>query len=501
MKKFLAISIALVLSLGITPSHAAAPKSGASCTKIGQQQFASGKQYTCVAKGSKKVWNSGQVIAKYTPKGYAGGRCEKDSLVKSGQGAQIQNYLAKIGICVKAMRIPESTLGLSKPKAELTDLSALASASMCKIENAEKSNSWKGFPPASRTQEFKTKRHPSPKTVMQIVPIYSVDAPMGKGSPSEDYKFYFDFIKQYFNYIDDSGGTFELRVPDSYIKFPKAIGNYGITHGVDNDLAQNFVNDVVAAVDPLFDFKQITYTLIVVPAGTPSEILGQQGFGAAKSSDGLVTNISTAQPATLTVAENNTKTRNMVMPTMWLHEFYHPGLNLGDNHAGDSFEYDDERGMGDWGLMSRNNGDLLAWQKWILGFVIDEQVRCVMPTSSVSYSWIAPSSMKTQKSKLVVVPLTKNKAIVVESIRATGLHYRLKSPSLGALAYIVDAGDTRHTYGYSVLYPDKRKPKFVTNLMEDAPLKVGESLTYEGVRITNVEWGEFGDVIKVEPVK
>jgi M6 family metalloprotease-like protein len=422
-------------------------------------------------------------------------------LVKSGQGAQIQNYLAKIGICVKAMRIPESKLSNVEPKTKQSDSAALASTNLCKIENAERSNNWKGFPSASRLQDFTLKKHPSPNTIMQIVPIYSVDAPVGKGSPYDDYKFYFEFIMQYFNYIDDSSGSFELRIPDSYIKFPKAIGDYGITHGVDNDLSQNFVNDVVSTVDPMFDFRQITYTLIVVPAGTPSDILGQQGFGMAKSADGAVVNISTAQPATFTFADNNMKTRNMVMPTMWLHEFYHPGLNLGDNHAGDSFEYDAERGMGDWGLMSRNSGDLLAWQKWLLGFVTDEQVRCVLPTSSTSYSWLAPSSTKTQHPKLVVVPLSKNKAIVVESIRATGLHYRLNSESLGALAYVVDAGDPRHEYGYSILYPDKRKPKFVTNLMSDGPLKVGESLTYEGVKITNVEWGEFGDVIKVESIK
>jgi hypothetical protein len=37
--------------------------------------------------------------------------------------------------------------------------------------------------------------------------------------------------------------------------------------------------------------------------------------------------------------------------------------------------------------------------------------------------------------------------------------------------------------------------------MEDASLKLGESLTLEGLKITNVEWGDFGDVIRVEPAK
>ena len=159
--------------------------------------------------------------------------------------------------------------------------------------------------------------------------------------------------------------------------------------------------------------------------------------------------------------------------------------------------------MGSWGLMSRNFGDLLAWQKWILGFVQDSQVRCVLAASGVSSThWLAPSSTKTTHEKMLVIKVSPSKALIVESIRAVGLNYRFQSDRLGALVYEIDTSDTRHDYGYTVMYPDNRRPLVTSREpMADAPLKIGESLTYEGIKITNVEWGDFGDVIKVEPVK
>lgn len=435
----------------------------------------------------------------YSPKGAQYGACSLDPTVK-GFASELQGYLVVKNRCVGAMKIVDAKLPLAKPKTKISDFAGV-DVSACKIvrSSAQQNNTWKGFPAAGQEAQFNIKRHPSPTTVMQIVPIYSSDAPKGTKSPAEDYKFYFDFITKYFNYINDGLGTFVLRVPDHYYYFPTSIGAFGVSHGKDGPSGDAFINAAVAAIDSDVDFNKVDYTLVVVPAGTPSGIIGQQGFGRAASNEGYITNVSVAQPATLS-GENNSVTPEMSSPTMWLHEFYHPGLNLGDNHAGDSLNYDAERGMGDWGLMSRNNGDLLVWQKWLLGFTQDSQVRCLSTTSAVATThWLAPSGVKTAHDKMLVIRVNSSKALVVESIRAKGLDYRFEKERLGALVYEVDASDTRHDYGYTVMYPDKRRPKPLRPAMYDATLKIGESLTYEGLKISNVEWGDFGDVIKVEP--
>ncbi len=500
MKKFLAISIVLAITFGVTPSFAATPKAGSTCTKLTSTVTSGANKLVCVAVGAKNIWRvSSAAQSRYVPKGWLVDRCfEEDGL--KGYAAKLQSFLVKDRRCISAMRVVKASLPKSRPASVNSPDPTLAPLETCKLLNATNSNNWKGFPAPGKVEEFNLKRHPSPKTVMQVIPIYSSDAPKGGKSPEEDYKFYFDFLRDYFKYSNDGPGNFELRVPKTYFEFSKPIEPYEIEHGKDDDLSRAFFQDVISSVDAKFDFNEINYSLIVVPGGTPSGVLGQQGTGRVLTNEGYVTNVSSAQPSTLS-GPNNTLNIWASTPTMWIHELYHPGMNLGDNHAGNSDLYDSERGMGDWGLMSRNNGDLLAWQKWILGFVQDSQVRCVDRFATSTTSWIAPSSMKTTMNKLVVVPLSSQKAIVVESIRALGLSYKYSRESLGALVYILDESDSRHDYGYTVMYPDNRRPSGGRYPMRDAPLKVGESLTYEGVKITNVEWGDFGDVIKVEPVK
>lgn len=493
------ITTLLLFSMLVTsaPALAASPVPGKSCSAIGKTQSTSTKKFTCVAKKSKRIWNSGVPIVKaYSPKGYFGNRCDRDPSAK-GDAAKIQEFLSANRRCVQAMKIVKANLPSQRPKSTESADSLFLDSTLCKSQNSASSNSWKGFPSQEKAPEFKTKRHPSPTTVMQIIPIYSSDAPKGSTTPYQDYKYYFDFIKDYFNYIDDSGGRFELRVPESYVSFPNKIADYGIRHGKDDDLSRNFIQDVISTVDKDINFNEINYSLVIVPAGTPSGVIGQQGFGRALSSEGYITNLSVAHPATF-AGTNNLVNTEMASPSMWLHEFYHPGLNLGDNHAKESRNYDDERGMGDWGLMSRNNGDLLAWQKWILGFATDQQIRCVNRDAPSTTSWLAPSSVKSSRDKLLVIPLGSSRSIVVESIRAVGISYRYAADSLGALVYVVDSSDVRHEYGYTVMYPDTRRPTSTQYAMADATLKVGESVTIEGFKITNIEWGDFGDVLKVE---
>jgi len=65
MKKLAGLlGIALAAAL-ISPvqSFAAAPKAGATCTKVGSTSIASGKTFTCVKSGKKMVWDKGVAVA------------------------------------------------------------------------------------------------------------------------------------------------------------------------------------------------------------------------------------------------------------------------------------------------------------------------------------------------------------------------------------------------------------------------------------------------------
>jgi hypothetical protein len=51
-----------------------------------------------------------------------------------------------------------------------------------------------------------------------------------------------------------------------------------------------------------------------------------------------------------------------------------------------------------------------------------------------------------------------------------------------------------------LILPKNRSPGTVPYTFAEAPLRKGESVNYEGVKISIIESGNFGDVIKVEKV-
>jgi hypothetical protein len=88
-------------------------------------------------------------------------------------------------------------------------------------------------------------------------------------------------------------------------------------------------------------------------------------------------------------------------------------------------------------------------------------------------------------------------------MRAAGFNLKIPVVAEGALVYLVDTSITAHGRGINVLRPTNRttsiyeRPDFV---LADAPLKNGESLINNGFKISVVEAGAFGDVVKVEKV-
>lgn len=504
LKRIAAIILAMGLIGTSVPAIAGTAKPGQSCTTVGELSGSGKAALTCTSKGLNLVWVKG--VAKsltYRPAGIISSRCEGDFTKLSAYAQKINSYIVSQGKCVGLLKIASMKESTLKPQSILISPQSTSDLSTCKIQAPTNINVWKAFPSTASQAEFTNKRHPSPTTLMQVIAVSAPDAPTNGKTPYQDYKYYFDSLRTYFTQINDGPGNIEIRIPESYTPLNKNIAPYQVEHGKDNDLSRQFATDVISAVDSQYDFSKINYALIIVPAGTPSGVIGQQGWGGIMSQEGRVASLSVAQPATFT-GLNNSKTPEMASLGMWIHELYHPGLNLGDNHGDDSGIYNEKRGMGDWGLMSRSNGDLLAWQKWLLGFTQDSQVVCVNDKSQTSITHLAPSSVHSKKKKLVVIPINQTKVLVLESIRNSGLNYKYGSERSGVLAYTVDSADTSHNLGYAVMYPDSRKPPAFSGegkRYTDASLKYGESLTYEGVKITNVEWGEFGDVIKVEPAK
>lgn len=63
-KAFVSVLVILILLVLNPLVFAAQPKAGGSCTKIGITQIYSGKKFTCIKSGSKKIWDKGVLLPK-----------------------------------------------------------------------------------------------------------------------------------------------------------------------------------------------------------------------------------------------------------------------------------------------------------------------------------------------------------------------------------------------------------------------------------------------------
>lgn len=432
----------------------------------------------------------------YSPSQTIADRCGYDASLK-GQAAAAQIYLNSARNCIAAGKIVASKISKLKPKISLSAQSAYADLGKCKLPQPNGAIEFRGFP-SGNADYYAKKKHPAAGSLIQVIGVSAKDAPAGKNLPSQDYKLYLDSLKSWLGNVNNSVNPVTIRVADKWYDLGEDIAPYKLTHQPFPSRAEEISKKIVALADSDIDFSGVGYVLVVLPASTPFAVAEQSGLRGPQTSEGQIFNMSLAMPANFKSGQQS-RWSGFLNINMFIHELYHPGFNMGDQVGDGKWAYEN-RGMGEWGMFAGGNTDMLHWHKWLLGFTTDSQVKCA-PLDVPTTSWIAPGSTKTNKSKMVVVPFSSTEAIVVESVRATGMNHKLSKEEQGALVYKLDMTDLRYDFGYEVQFPDSRKWSWTRYAMGHAPLKQGESFTYKGVKITNVEWGEFGDVIKVEPAK
>ena len=541
MRRLLAGLVAVLsLSLITAQLSAAAVTPGTKCSKAGATSTYNGKKYTCVKSGKKLVWNKGVGIAKPVPAASPTptpvatpattptptvsatptptptevitaenfrfeSLCEKDPFVPT-EWATYQDFALRNDIfsCARPYRFKMVTQPKTTPLQALTPKSSLNNIESCKLTHGQ------------RDGQIAFSSWINPKIVMnqrlnvQVIPIEFTDFPSSK-TVLADHEKYFNYIKNGYYNISDSQVNVNFKIPSNYFKINKKISSYdtgkrydrggGIWNWASMDMNAMF-KDIVSAVDPAIDFSNLDLVFFVVPPTTDNDYVSH-GFPAPypqlRTAEGFMPYWYFSPP----MAEVNRKSWYGVEPYLHLHELMH-GMNKLDDHYGDGEfgRIDGDAGTGNWSTMSGMSTDFLFWDKWITYMVSDEQVLCAK-TDSTSTHWIKPSNYFGKEEKMLVIPVGSTKVLVVESMRAAGFNLKLPKISEGALVYLVDISKTGHGRGINVLRPASRIGSIYERrdfALSDAPLKLGESISSNGFKITVVESGDFGDVIKVEKV-
>ena len=250
-----------------------------------------------------------------------------------------------------------------------------------------------------------------------------------------------------------------------------------------------YIAEATALADSEVDFSRTDGILIL--ANPDAESLGNSGpaFTATFGNGLTLDNKYIANGATSAYDLN-------YWSYIWLnHEFGH-AMGLPDLYAfrpeDSSNPNDYHRFVGEYSLMGlsslkANSPGYLAWERWLLGWIDDDQVLCLQEKSTTSL--VTPIERKAGL-KAIVVPLSLTRVIVIESRRAEGVDKNLNKA--GALVYVVDSS-IQSGLGPVKVIPiessDSRRLKSTRT--------ADENIVFEGVTITIKRSDSSGDLVEV----
>ena len=174
---------------------------------------------------------------------------------------------------------------------------------------------------------------------------------------------------------------------------------------------------------------------------------------------------------------------------LWFpHEFGHT-MSLVDLYA---FAGSTNRFVGEFSIMGLISGtapEFFGWERWLLGWINDNQVIC---SNSLASGTITLTPIEKKDGiKLLVIPIDGNSAIIVESRRNSG--YDVGIPKSGPLVYLIDTKVPSGSGTIKVLPIDDTDLKKL-----QVPLSIGQTLTYNNITVKFIATDANGDTIQYE---
>lgn len=265
-----------------------------------------------------------------------------------------------------------------------------------------------------------------------------------------------------------------------WLRLPRPSTDYRMKRGASFITHREYIVDALNAAGPYLDNSAFDGFVVLTNPYTPSF-----DYGPAFTPNSPFWAATAAGRNWMNGASSGTDLN--VWGHTWLnHELGH-AMGLPDLY---SFSGLTHRWVGEWSLMGLNTArgrEFLGWERWFLGWISDSQVVCEPEErAKVMLSPIA----REGGQKILTLRIDSHRVLVVESRRKLGYDARIAKE--GILAYVVDS-DTPSGEGPVKVLP--HDPNDFEKMA--APLSPGESLTFEGIRITYEQRLAIGDVISV----
>ena len=323
-----------------------------------------------------------------------------------------------------------------------------------------------------------------------IIPVDFSDVP-GQGNPEELFRVMTDESARFFYSQSDGRVQFNFQSLDTWLRAPFKSDAYRLGSWNQGD-AGGYFSAVLALADPLVDYSLFDVVYVLSPKETPaSSIAYGPAFPSMPGDEAMTTNEGLVRNGTISGAD------------AW-QNFPGAGWKWLSHETGHLFGIHDlytvskPATYGSWDLMSLNWSTaaiaINAWNRYIQGWLVESQVRCVEPKDlgTPVEALITPIERESDGIKAVMVPLSSKKILVMESRRSEGYDV-LSEAQAGLLVYTVDMTIQSIEGGWNT----QRRPGSTTSDFTDAALKVGDKITVDSIQIEVISRDASGDRVRL----
>ncbi len=453
---FLSI-LSLLVFLPLIPASAAA-KVGAKCTKVGSKSIVGNKTFTCIKSGKKLAWDKGVST-------------KKSSSTNTSKVETI-NYSAP-----------------SQPSANIET---------CKIVEKNKNRISvgpsmlpTGFPRHTIAQKTGTVK-------WALIPLDFSDL-NGEANFRSRVDEQMKLTSEWFDTVSEGKYKVEWVVADKWVRLPGKTSDYEISQSVNLNNAANgpkLFKDAMVAADPSFNFTGVQTVNFILPKGQSFIQESSQGFPWDEAVKNLVTNEGSV--SSYSIPGKMFDSDNRQYWSYFAHEFGHA---MAIPHVGSSREPNPFLGLDIMGNQDGESKELSGWLRFVAGWLDDEKVYCQeLSTLKNTDVTLIPLSGTGNGVKMVVVPISETKAVVIESRRETKFSCMMSSKRNGVLVYTYDATLMHGENFLKPVTPLDRAIEYSSNCpvvgYPNPILYKGQKISVEGITIEVIDSLNY-DKIKI----
>jgi M6 family metalloprotease-like protein len=284
---------------------------------------------------------------------------------------------------------------------------------------------------------------------------------------------------------------FTFDSTEKTFRINKKSSSYGITQDGQGD-SRGLVQDAINAADESIDFSAYDFVTVLAPKDTKTILFS----GAMTGGMGMFTSDEKEFSSAIWIGKN--KLSNFNQPgSGWSFYAHELGHVLGLMHP----YYQRDGGPGAiWDLMG-NGGtsvpEMIGWHRFLLGWLNDTEVSCLSKDSLTQKQiLLSPLNTKSAGTKVVMIPLSNKKSLLIEVRRASTFD-NLQKFEEGTLVYLVDVtkGDDEGIITILGKKGTKREGQTLESLVK------GEKLSHQGITVQVVSSSKQGDTVQISKNK